>query len=276
VSEEPKTPKRRSSVKKVGLAITIFVAALLLLAGGYYGIVFASTPAHLRYPAFEHYHIRTQVIVNGSSVDFSQDKFQESYVTGTCNADITEEPFHFHDEQDQLAHIHWRGVTGGEFLKYYGWNFIGGNNDSLGFRYDQGLTQMQPIPTAGALLPEVSTTSNYYIYVGDKDSYEQKSWNDFLTQDLEVFIGKKSLLNTEEASTFNVFDMFTENAYAHDVPGDDHDKGVLGEKDKAQLEAINNLIGNVVVFAQKDAPSTEQIQARFSNLVSLQDSTCGG
>ena len=48
------------------------------------------------------------------------------------------------------------------------------------------------------------------------------------------------------------------------------------DKSEDELKRINNLIGNVVIFAQDTEPTSEQITERFSNLVPLHDSTCGG
>jgi len=264
-------------LKKIGLKVFGGLLILVLLAGGFYGYLYASTPSHLRSPEFEHYHLRAQIVVDGELVDFSREEFQEEYDATSCSAEITGQPIDFHDDTDQMAHVHWRGITGGEFLKFYGWNLIGGEDDSLGRRYDQGMMSMHRIETAGSLLPEAPEGADYYIYVGDKDGYEQKDWNEFLNMDLEDFLGKKSFPNNGEDTSFNVFDLFTQKTYAHGgVEVDEHDEAVEGEDDQERLERINNLIGNVVIFAQDTEPTDEQILERFNNLVPLHDSVCGG
>lgn len=274
--EKPKQETIHSSKKSWFVKGGIVALALLLFSGSYYGYLYASTPSHLRNPEFEHYHLRTQIIVDGKPVDFSHDEFQEDYDKNSCSAELTGQPIDFHDEMDQMAHVHWRGITGGEFLKFYGWNLIGGEDDSLGRRYDQGMMRMHHVRTAGDLLPEVSDSANYYIYIGDENSYEQKNWDEFLEMDLEDFLGKKSYLNTDDETSFNPLDWFTQKAYAHDDEDDGHSEASEFEGDEEKLERINNLIGNIVIFVQETEPSEEQIQERFDSLVPLSDSVCGG
>ena len=273
--ETPKDNKTNHSKKSWFIKGGIIAVALLFFSGGYYGYLYASTPSHLRNPEFEHYHLRTQIVVDGEPVDFSLREFQEEYDKTSCSAELTGQPIDFHDEMDQMAHVHWRGITGGEFLKFYGWNLIGGEDESLGRRYDQGMMRMHQVKTAGKLLPEVSNNANYYIYDGDENSYEQKDQDKFLESDLEDFLGKKSRLNNENETSFNPIDWFTQKAYAHGDVVDEHSESDL-ENDKEKLERINNLIGNIVIFAQETEPTEAQIQERFANLVPLSDSVCGG
>lgn len=275
VVEEVKDSKSSSNKKTWFIKGGLVALAVLLLSGSYFGYLYASTPAHLRNPEFEHYHLRTQIVVDGEPVDFSHHDFQEDYDKTSCSAELTGQPIDFHDEMDQMAHVHWSGITGGEFLKFYGWNLIGGEDDSLGRRYDQGMMSMHHVRTAGGLLPDIPEGANFYVYIGDENSYEQKDWNDFLDMDLEDFLGKKSYLNTEGETSFNPLDWFAQKAYAHGMEDDGHDESEL-ENDEARLERINNLIGNVVIFVQGTEPTAQQVQERFANLVPLSDSVCGG
>lgn len=248
------------------------LGVILLAFVGMYGYLYASTPPQIREPQFEHYHFRTQIIVDGTPVDFSKDEFQQE-TPGTCSAEVSGTPIDFHDNQDQMTHIHWDGITGGQFLKYYGWNFIGGEDDSLGRRYDEGWMRMHHVRHFGNLLPDIPEDSNFYVYIGDGENYEQKSWEDFLRQDLEDFFGKKSNLSQDEQTSL-LDKIFFPKAYAHGGMMDGHDEE--SDKTEEELKRINNLIGNVVIFVQKDEPTDEQIQERFNNLVPLHDSTCGG
>lgn len=273
--EEVKSTKNPSNKKTWFIKGGLLALAVLMLSSAYYGYLYASTPSHLRNPEFEHYHLRTQIVVNGEPVDFSRQEFQEEYDKNSCSAELTGQPIDFHDDIDQMAHVHWRGITGGEFLKFYGWNLIGGEDHSLGRRYDQGMMSMHHVRTAGDLLPEIPDGANFYVYIGDENSYKQKDWNDFLKMDLEDFLGKKSYLNTEEEASFKPLDWFTHKAYAHGMEDDGHDESEL-ENDEARLERINNLIGNVVIFVQDTEPTEQQIQERFANLLPLSDSVCGG
>lgn len=257
--------------KKLVIYPLSLVVGLIVLAGGFYGLVYASTPAHIRQPTNQHYHFRTQIAVDGNAVNFSKNEFQEKYDATKCSAEIGSVPIDFHDNIDQLTHVHWNGITGGEFLKYYGWNYIGGNDDVLGQRYDTGIMP-SPVKTYGNLLPKVSKTDNFYVYTGDKNNYQQKNWNDLLAQDLETFFNQKSNVGHNDEVSFNVLDWLFPKAYAHGEVMDEHSTG----KSTKELELINNLIGNVVIFVQPDRPTDAQVKAKFDNLVPLHESTCGG
>ncbi len=262
---------KRSKKKKFILYAATGMAGVLLLVGGVYSYLYASTPEHIRKPTYQHYHFRTQVLTDGKAVDFSKDEFQEETGTSTtCSAAVGSVPIDFHDKMDQMTHVHWSGMTGGEFLKSFGWNFIGGSDDLLGRRYDAGLMPSS-VKIYGKLLPSIPEKANFYIYVGDKNNYQQKNWEDFLNQDLETFFGKKSNIGHNEVSSFNVLDWLFPKASAHGGVVDEHPSN----KSEEELTRINNLIGNVVLFVQEKEPTEEQIKARFDNLVPLHESTCG-
>lgn len=251
-------------------AVGFLLPALLFI----YGLPALATPGHIRVPQYDHYHFRTQIVVDGQPVNFAEDKFQQTY-PGACSEEISESPIHFHDGLDQITHIHWDGITGGEVLKYYGWNFIGGRNDSLGTRFDTGFGKVANVPILGNLLPAIPEGSNFYVYTGDQDQYTRREWNDFLNQDLEYFFGKK--VQMVQAGGFDLSALLFKKASAH--AGHDHSAdATLTNTDlsQEQLEQINNLIGNVVIFVQPNEPSDEQIKERFNNLVPLQPSACGG
>ena len=258
--------------RRVVSYIAAAVLAVVVLVGGAYGYLYASTPEHIRKPTYQHYHFRTQILVDGKAVDFSKDEFQkETAASTTCSAAVGGVPIDFHDKMDQLTHVHWNGMTGGEFLKYFGWNYIGGSDDLLGRRYDAGAIP-QSVKVYGKLLPSVPDNDNFFVYIGDKNNYQQKSWNDFLKQDLETFFGKKSNIgHSEEVSSNAVWDWLFPKAFAHGEIMDEHPSS----KSEEELTRINNVVGNVVIFAQEQEPTKEQIKARFDNLVPLHDSTCG-
>lgn len=258
--------------KKAIITFVSILVAAALLAGGVYGYLYASIPEHIRKPTYQHYHFRTQILVDGKAVDFSKDEFQKVVAnSATCSAAVGSAPIDFHDKMDQLTHIHWNGMTGGEFLKYFGWNFSGGSDGLLGRRYDNGLMP-DSVKIYGRGLPSISEKTNFYVYVGDKNDYQQKNWNDFLKQDLETFFGKKSNIgHSEEVSFSNVISWLFPKAFAHGGEIDEHPSS----KSEEELTRINNLVGNVVIFAQDKEPTKEQIKARFNSLVLLHDSTCG-
>ena len=270
--EPEKMSKKRYSFlnKRVVVYALIIVALIVVLAGGWYGHLYASTPEHIRKPTFQHYHFRTQILVDGQSVDFSKDEFQKEKGVA-CSAAVGSTPIDFHDKMNQLTHVHWNGMTGGEFLKYFGWNYIGGSDDLMGRRYDAGFMP-SPVKIFDKLLPSVPKIDTFYVYTGDKDNYQKKNWNEFLNQDLETFFGKKSNVgHSDEVSLISVFDWLFPKAYAHGAVMDGH----TSNKSEEELTRINNLIGNVVIFAQEKEPTKEQIKLRFDNLVPLNESTCG-
>ena len=255
-------------MKKILIGLGVGIGALVLFSGAIYGAVYASTPESIRNPTFEHYHFRTQISVNGAPVDFTSEAFQ-SQTPQACSSEPPETPIHYHDGVDQLTHVHWSGMTGGQYLKYFGWNMIGGSDDSMGYMYSDGPFAMKQLPIHGNSLPVVPEGSNYYVYVGDENDYEQKAFSNFLTQDFEVFFGKQSNLKQNQETSF-VERLFFPSAYAHGGVDDGHDL------DDAELQKINNLLGNVVIFVQPGEPTDTEIMQKFNNLVPLENSICGG
>lgn len=267
-----KQTQSRKLLKKIGIYFGATLAIAALLAGGVYGYLYFSTPEQIRKPAFQHYHFRTQLLIDGKAVDFSKNEFQGvKSNTVACSAEVGGAPIDFHDNVDQFTHIHWDGITGGQFLKYYGWNLIGGEADTLGWRFDNGLLP-STAKTYGEFLPAVPKQSSFYVYIGGADGYEKKSWDEFLSQDLEEFFGKQSNIGGSTETTFNPLDWLTPTAHAHNGIPDGHDSD---ESEEEKLTRINNLIGNVVIFAQREEPSESQVKERFNDLVPLQESTCG-
>jgi hypothetical protein len=43
-----------------------------------------------------------------------------------------------------------------------------------------------------------------------------------------------------------------------------------------ELKRLNNVIGNVVIFVQKDKPTDQQIKAKFDHLIPVSESACAG
>lgn len=245
----------------------ITIALAVVLSSAY---VFATSPDSIMKPKLDHAHARVQLIVDGKSVNFGDQKYQETYDKGSCSADLPESPIHFHDNKDQFLHLHWKDMTGGMFLKYYGWNKIGGTDDKLGYRLDE-LPGIKPVKVYGNVLPELKKDSKLWVYSGDENDYKERSMDDFLKQDFETFFDKTSSINNEEVS---LLDWLFPSAYAH---GSDHSsEGSSADKTDEELQRINNMLGNVVVFAQSDKPSDQQIKGKFNNLEPLADSTCGG
>lgn len=259
----------------------LIISMIIVLATPliYYGFAYARSPEVVRKPLMEHYHFRLQLLVDGKAVNFADKKFQKGYSKDQCNAGLNSDPFHFHDGKDQFVHVHWEGMTGGQWMKYYGWNYIGGPSGALGNRYDEtSILRPQEVPIHGKDLPTVPDGSTFYVYTGDEKSYKSHSFDDWKNQDLEKFFGRTSNFpahkeNMEKRKSGLVDQLFPP-AYAH---GDeDHGDAPHGESEVERLTRINNLEGNVVIFVQKQKPSDAQIKERFNKLAPLTDSTCGG
>jgi len=257
-------------LKKWFVVLPLIVVIIFAMVASF---VYAVSPAVIREPLMEHYHFRMQIVVNGKAENFAEKKYQTGYSKDQCNASLPEQPIHFHDNKDQFVHIHWEGMTGGMVLKYYGWNYIGGLHSALGYKLDD-LTDIQKVTTHGDYLPDIPKHSKSYVYIGDEKGYQKKSFKDFVSKDLEDFFGKTSNLPAHELNKQqrSLLDTLFPKAYAHN--GEDHSTAV--ETDQERLTRINNLIGNVVIFVQKDEPTDAQIKTRFTMLEPLSDSTCGG
>lgn len=232
------------------------IGAVLVLLGLWYLYAWLITPEALRHPTHAHYHFRMQIINGGVPVNLGADKFQTEFNKDICTADLTKQPIHLHDNLDQFVHIHWDHITGGTVLKNYGWNFLGGTKYTLGYRFDQ-FPKLVRVPIHGLDLPTAPPDANYYVYTGNADGYEQRDFHDFINQDLTDFFSGKG------AATSWV-NWLVPAAYAHEG------------HDEAELIQINHVLGNVVIFAQADPPTPAQVKDRFSHLIDLPESSCGG
>jgi hypothetical protein len=275
--EAPKSKRGTRQRFKIALGV---IGALLLLPLSYAGYVYAVSPAVIRDPKLEHYHFRMQILVNGKAEDFSRKAYQTGYAKDQCNANLPEQPIHFHDNKDQFTHIHWEGMTGGMVMKYYGWNYIGGISNALGYKLDK-LSDPQKVTTHGNYLPTVPKDATFYVYTGDENSYKERSFNDWKTQDLETFFGTTSNFPAHDINKgkhTSMLDKVFPKAYAHGTANDEdgNDGAAKPETEQEKLSRINNLVGNVVIFVQKDKPTDQQIKDRFNKLLPLDDSTCGG
>ena len=275
-NNKQKPTKKRSLGKRSKIVIAILVT-IILLPLSYAGYIYAASPAVIRNPKLEHYHFRMQVLVDGKAEDFSTKGYQTGYAKDQCNANFPEQPIHFHDNKDQFTHIHWEGMTGGMVMKYYGWNYIGGMDNALGYKLDK-LSDPQKVTTHGNYLPAVPKDSNFYVYTGDESGYKERSFDDWKNQDLETFFNTTSNFPAHDINKgkTSLLDKVFPKAYAHGGEDDGNDGEPGEETEQEKLTRINNMVGNVVIFVQKDKPTDQQIKDRFNDLESLTDSTCRG
>lgn len=256
----------------------LLIGVILLIPIFLAGYAVATTPEVVRNPKLEHYHFRMQVLVNGEAEDFGQEGYQTGYNKDQCNANLPEQPIHFHDKKNQFTHIHWEGMTGGMVMKYYGWNLIGGPDDALGYKLDD-LSDIQKVTTHGDYFPEIPEGAKLYVYSGDETNYKARTLADWRDQDLEKFFNKESNSPAHELNKGggDPLSALFPTVSAH---GEESEHAAEAEKstesEKEKLTRINNLIGNVVIFVQKDAPSDKEIKQRFDKLEPLSESTCGG
>ena len=167
------SPKKRLYLDKRLKKAVVIVLVLILIPVSYAGYIYAVSPVVIRNPKLEHYHFRMQILVDGKAENFAEEKYQKGYVKDQCNANLPEQPIHFHDNKDQFTHIHWEGMTGGMVLKYYGWNYIEGIGGALGYKLDD-LKDIQKVTTHGNFLPAIPNDTIPYVYTGDENSYQDK------------------------------------------------------------------------------------------------------
>jgi hypothetical protein len=264
---DPDQPKTKINTPRATIALRIAVAAVLSVTitfGIWYAYVYAASPKAIRQPAATHYHLRLQVVVGGQAVNFADKAFQTPKGADICTAALTTEPIHFHDGLNQFVHIHWKGITGGLLLKNYGWNLTGGLPGELGYKFEK--YRPVAIPIHGNALPSPPPNSDYYIYTGTAAGYQQRDWGEFQAQDLETFLKK-----TGPQTSW--LDAIIPAARAH--AGHGHPEDPTRGDDPA-LVKLNNLVGNIVIFAQATKPTDEQIKSRFNNLIDLPTSSCSG
>lgn len=232
-------------LKPIAGILSVIIVAVIAFAG----YIFAISPETIRSPQLEHLHFRMQVVVNGKVENFADSKYQEESPKDVCSGSLPEHPIHFHDGKDQFVHIHWKGIPGGMVMKYYGWNYIGGLNSMLGYRLDT-LPQLPTVPIHGTILPGIPSGDKIYVYTGDEKGFRARDFEEWKNQPLEQFFGQKS-----------------------NFPGATSPKN---ETEEGKLKRLNNLIGNVVIFVQKDRPADAQIKQRFDHLEPLSESACAG
>jgi hypothetical protein len=234
-----------------------------LLTAAWCTYAYFTTPAAIRQPAHAHYHFRMQIVVDGTQVNFADTKYQTGSNKDICSAALTAQPVHFHDGLDQFVHIHWGRTTGGLVLKNYGWNYLGTTNRTLGYRFDQ-LPKLVRVPIHGSDLPKPPTGARYYVYVSSVKApadYWEQSWDDFLRLDLKDFFSAKP--QSKHSWLGRLVPAVSARA------GEDQGRA-------QELAKLNDVLGNIVIFAQKNPPTAAQIKDRFAHLVPLPESSCGG
>lgn len=284
-------------MKHIKLIKNILVSLLIL--GLFVAAVAITNPDNIAYPAYEHLHFRMSYSYRGVEENFSESKYQEPYSKDTCTDTITKTPVHFHDDKNHTVHVHWRGLTGGQVLKYYGVNKIDWLSNYMGIkaRNEKKQVSLSLIPVHTDSLPKPSSSDKIFIFTGNSDKFELRKEEDFYNQELETFFNKRSsvreTLEKEEKQTSLIPKMipnflnlktFSLKAYAHSENKDKEEINTKSEqaqdspapKSQDELKKISNTIGDVVIFVQPERPQDSDVEKKFKNLAPLSDSTCGG
>ena len=282
---------------------------LLLLIAIIFGAIYFWTPSSARFPEYDHSHFRMQYIFQGQAEDFATPRYQVEYSKDSCTGELPKEPIHFHDNRNHFVHLHWQRMTGGQVLKYYGLNKIDFVDSYMGIRIDELLKfKFNPMPIHANSLPKPRSDDKFFVYNGKAGEYKSRDINEFVTQDLEKFFGVESTIRkTLEEDKAKKVNWLEPTALAHNgethanqTEEEKHEKEVKeAEKLKAEVESrnnisqnstttiqpnktdeelkdINNLLGDVLIFVQKDEPTADQINQRFNAMVPLSPSSCGG
>ncbi len=219
--------RNRKILKIAGLVLAGVLAFCLLTIGSFYLFI----PSRFTNPKPDHYHFRLQYVFRGQAENFGAPRYQVDYIKDVCTGGLTESPIHFHDNIDQIVHLHWQGITGGDVLKFYGVNKVGGLDGYMGLKLDK-LFQFPPtittVPIHSQSLPKASGEDKYFVYTGDKDKFEKKDFDQFLNQTLEDFLDKDSILRLqreelekeEKKSSYIPNPFASVNALAHE--GEEH------------------------------------------------------
>lgn len=240
---------KRSIISIITLVIVTVVALVCYF-------LFTS-PAAIQQPKPEHAHVRLQVIVNGKSVNFGDSKYQTPYTKEMCESKLTKAPLHFHNNKNQIVHLHWQDITGGLILKNYGWNLAGGDSNTLGYRFDS-FPFVQRVPIHGSVLPAMPKSAKIWVYSGNKIAHAERKLAEFLYQDLEEFLGRKSNHHLHIGEMID--NLLFPKASAHGN-GDGHDEH-------------DNILGNIVIFVQQHKPDKKLVTEHFQHLEPL-TKNCG-
>ena len=177
-------------------ALAGFLTLCVLVVTSLYLLI----PSRFADPKPDHSHFRLQYIFRGEAENFGTARYQVDYLKDVCSGSLTDSPIHFHDDKDQIVHLHWQKMTGGDVLKFYGINKVGGLDDYMGLKLDK-LFQFPPkltlVPIHSKSLPNAAGEDKYFVYIGDKDKFEKKDFNQFLNLGLEDFLGKNSIIREQ-------------------------------------------------------------------------------
>jgi hypothetical protein len=231
--------------------LLIIVISIALIAGlSYSTLRFALSKDNVSFPKKDHSHFRVKYIFNGQEENFGSPRYQTDYTKDICNGTLTESPLHFHDNKTDYQHMHWARMTGGQMLKFYGLNYIGGINGYMGFELDK-FPQIVAVPTHSNSLPQPRPNNKFWVYTGLENTdgswaIKSKTFEEFINQDFETFFGKESQVRKDiekyGVSYMNILDSVKAQAHSeveHKTLNEEQKHNLeLGEK--ANTEKLNN------------------------------------
>ncbi len=185
--------------KKITALLLIII---FILSATYLTLRYGLSKENIAFPTQDHAHFRIKYVFNGQEEDFGSPRYQTDYTKDICNGSLTTSPLHFHDNKPDYQHLHWANVTGGQFLKFYGLNYIGGLDGYMGFKLDS-LPSVTPVPIYGKDLPKPRSEDQFWIYTGKENldslgnatgdwSFEKKTFDNFKDNSFEQFFGIES------------------------------------------------------------------------------------
>jgi hypothetical protein len=235
--------------KVLQILVTLLGLCLIFLPIAGLGLSVYSSP-NINNPRYEHLHFRMMLKIDGERINFGDAKFQESFMAGQCSGSLTQTPIHFHDNSDQFVHIHWADITGGQVLKYYGLNYIGGNDMVLGYNISDLLSLkggVKEIKIHGKVLPDPKNKDNLFVYTGYRAEngdieFQKQEKSKFLRMNLESFFNKESEIKKQkreaEELKKNKTGLFNSiNVLAHG--GHDHFEEIKSNTTKNSVEFKN-------------------------------------
>jgi hypothetical protein len=242
------------------IVLFLLLISIISTVGLFSFTTFVSRP-HFNSPQFTNYHLRLQLVFNGQLSPFINQTTQEINEFKVCDLGLITKPVYQNSFNSHLFRVNWEGITGGEILKYYGLNLVGGSDDTLGYRFN-GFSRPQVIQTLKALDLKPSKQQKTFVYQNRQDGYTKIDPLDFLFKDIELVVKKSNIrLQREQSQPKSVLGV---RAFAQS------EKPVVQQQEfESKLSLDYDLIGNVVVFISDEEPTEEKIIDRFNNFIPL-------
>ena len=249
--------------KRVLFYICIVCITVLL------GVIFLSytviSRPHLIKPVATFFKLKMRIHYQKTPLELTQNDITDQS-NSNCNLVVTEKPFYLDKDKKNVVQVRWEGMTGGELLKYYGFNYLSGLNDLIGVQY-RGPFDIKPIRPLSISKPTASDI--LYVYTGSGKDFKLLNSQNFLYQDLENTL-KKSRLRTKREKESSKLTLYTISVSGEESLG----LALKPQLTDGQLNDINNILGSLEIFIQQDAPSNTDIINSFNSMERLSSESC--